>query len=225
MKGNSDPFSSAKEPADFVFVRVQFNSFSYRGRGRNPGWRHDYPRADSHLLKILGEVTSVSTTPESFRVIQLHDPDLFEYPFLYFSEPGTWDITEDEARNFREYLDRGGFAVFDDFDGQRDWMVFESCMRAVYPERRFEELHVDDPIFHCFFDIETLDMVPPYTVRGGMPEFLALRDDSGRIQVVANFNNDIGDFWEWSDESFYPVSLSNEAYKLGVNYVVYAMTH
>ncbi|HUV13834.1 MAG TPA: DUF4159 domain-containing protein [Acidobacteriota bacterium] len=230
VRGGSDPVYPVPEGHDFTFARVQFNSFSGRGRGRgrggrNPGWRHDYPRAEIHLLKILGEVTNIRTTPESYVVVQLDDPELMKYPFLYFSEPGTWDITPEEAANFREYLDRGGFAIFDDFDGQRDWRVFESCMGAVYPERRFEELQVQDPIFHCFFDIETLDMVPPYSVRGGLPEFLALRDEAGRILAVANFNNDIGDFWEWSDESFYPVDLSNEAYKLGINYVVYAMTH
>jgi len=227
VQGGSDPVFSTPEDHEFTFARVQFNSFSRRGRGRgrNPGWRHDYPRAEIHLLKILGEVTNISTTPESYVIVQLRDPELMKYPFLYFSEPGTWDITPEETTNFREYLNRGGFAIFDDFDGQRDWRVFESCMRAVYPERRFVELQLQDPIFHCFFDIETLDMVPPYSVRGGLPEFLALRDEDGRIQAVANFNNDIGDFWEWSDESFYPVNLSNEAYKLGVNYVVYAMTH
>jgi hypothetical protein len=225
VRGGSDPAYLGSEDQEFIFARVQFSSFSRRGRGRNPGWRHDYPRAEIHLLKILGEMTNIPTTPESYVVVQLSDPELMRYPFLYFSEPGTWDITPEETANFREYLDRGGFAVFDDFDGQRDWRVFESCMRTVYPERRFVKLQLQDPIFHCFFDIETLDMIPPYTVRGGLPEFLALRDDDGRIQAVANFNNDIGDYWEWSDESFYPVDLSNEAYKLGVNYVVYAMTH
>jgi hypothetical protein len=224
MPLGSDPLYPVREDQDFIFARVQFNSFSRRGRGRNPGWRHDYPRAEIHLLKILGEVTNIRTTPESYVVVQLHDPELMKYPFLYFSEPGTWDITADEAANFREYLDRGGFAVFDDFDGQRDWAVFESCTATVYPERRFEKLQVEDHIFHCFFDIETLEMVPPYRVRGS-PEFLGLRDENGRILAVANFNNDIGDFWEWSDASYYPVDLSNEAYKFGVNYVVYALTH
>ena len=229
LQGGADPAFPLSENQEFVFARVQFNYFSRRGGrrrgGRNPGWRHDYPRAEIHLLKILSEVTNIRTNPESFVVVQLHESELMKYPFLYFSEPGTWDITPEEAANLREYLERGGFAIFDDFDGQRDWRVFESCMRAVYPERRFEKLQVEDPIFHCFFDIETLDMVPPNSIRGGAPEFLALRDEDGRIQAVANVNNDIGDFWEWSDENVFPVHLSNEAYKLGVNYIVYAMTH
>ena len=102
VRGGSDPVFSTPEDQEFTFARVQFNSFSRRGRGRgrNPGWRHDYPRAEIHLLKILGEVTNISTTPESYVVVQLHDPDLMKYPFLYFSEPGTWDITPEDTRNF-----------------------------------------------------------------------------------------------------------------------------
>jgi hypothetical protein len=153
-RGESDPDFPLAEDQKFVFFRVRFDSFGRRGRGRNPGWHHDYPRAETHLLKILGELTNIRTSPDSYVIVQL-----------------------------------------------------------------------EDPIFHCFFDIQTLDMVPPYSVRGGQPEFLALRDERGRILAVAHFNNDIGDFWEWSDEGFYPIGLSNEAYKFGINYVIYAMTH
>ena len=177
------------------------HSFGKRGLHENRGLTHPTPDllVREYPRELNGQPAGRPLERLSLRTISNND------------EPGTWDITQEEVANFREYLDRGGFAIFDDFDGPRDWRVFESCMRAVYPERRFEDLQIEDPIFHCFFDIETLDMIPPYTVRGGSPEFLALRDDDGRIQVVANFNNDIGDFWEWSDESFYPVSLSNEA--------------
>lgn len=210
------------DEAEFVFARVQFSS---SGRwGRTPGWAHDYPRAERNFLKILAEVTNIPTTPRSFVVVELNDPAIVNYPLVYFSEPGTWRITAEEAENFREYLDRGGFAIFDDFDGRRDWAVFSSCMQQVFPERQLELLTVADPIFHCFYDIETLDMIPPFSYRED-PLFYGLRDDTGRLQVIVNFNNDIGDFWEWSDEAFFPVPLSNEAYKLGVNYVVYALSH
>lgn len=210
------------DPVHFRFARVQFSSYFYGGW--NPGWAHDYPRAERNFLKILAEVTGIETTPDSYAIVQLEDPEIMEYPLLYFSEPGTWNITPEEARNFREYLQRGGFAIFDDFDGARDWMNFEHCMKQVIPERNLVELTLDHPIFHCFYEIETLDMEPPYRVRG-KPTFYGLEDDNGRLQVVVNFNNDIGDFWEWSDESWYPIHLSNEAYKLGVNYIIYALTH
>ena len=176
------------------------------------------------MLRILSEVTGIETAPDSNVIVQLDDPEIMDYPLLYFSEPGTWNITPEEARNFREYLDRGGFAIFDDFDGPRDWMNFERCMKQVIPERNLVELTLDHPVFNCFYEIETLDMVPPYRVRG-KPTFYGLEDDHGRLQVVVNFNNDIGDFWEWSDEQFHPIQLSNEAYKFGVNYIIYALTH
>jgi len=210
------------DPTYFKFARVQFNSYSFRSR--NPGWAHDYPRADRNFLRILSEVTSIKTTAESFVVVRLEDPAIMDYPFLYFSEPGEWSITEEEASNFRAYLDKGGFAIFDDFDGPSDWFNFVGSMRQVFPDRTFEELTIDHPVFHCFYEIETLDMEPPYMVRG-KPTFYGLFDETGELQVVANFNNDIGDFWEWSDEGFHPIHLSNEAYKFGVNYVIYALTH
>ncbi len=210
------------ERSGFVFARVQFNS---SGRwSRTPGWAHDYPRAERNFLKILTEVTNVDTGPESHVVVRLDDPEIMHYPLLYFSEPGTWRITEAEAANFRQYLDRGGFAIFDDFDGRRDWNIFYNCLKRVVPERELELLTVHDPIFQCFYDIETLDMVPPFRYRDD-PLFYGLRDEVGRLQIIVNFNNDIGDFWEWSDESLFPVALSNEAYKLGINYVVYALSH
>ena len=210
------------KPAEFVFARVQFSS---HGRwGRYPGWAHDYPRAERNFLMILSEVTGVRTTPESHVVVQLDDPEIMQYPVLYFSEPGTWNITEREAENFREYLVRGGFAIFDDFDGQPDWRNFHACMKRVIPERELELLTVEDPIFHCFFDIETLEVVAPFRY-WDEPLFYGLRDEAGRMQVIVNFNNDLGDFWEWSDESIFPISLSNEAYKFGVNYIIYAMSH
>jgi len=206
----------------FKFARVQFSSFDFWGR--NPGWAHDYPRAERNLLKIIAEVTSIETTSDSYTVVQLDDPEIMDYPLLYFSEPGTWNITPEEAQNFREYLSRGGFAIFDDFDGPRDWANFQRCMKQVMPERNFVELAVEHPIFQCFYQIETLDMVPPYQV-WGKPTFYGLADETGRLQVIVNFNNDIGDFWEWSDQSWMPINLSNEAYKFGVNYIIYALSH
>ncbi len=193
-------------------------------RGGGPGWAHDYPRAERNFLNILAELTTVRTAPESYVVVQLDDPEIMRYPFLYFSEPGTWGITPEEAANFKEYLDRGGFAMFDDFDGPRHWAIFYQNFKRVLPDRELELLTIDDPIFHCFFDIESLDMEAPQFNRWP-PQFFGLRDEHGRLQMIINFNNDLGDYWEWSDEGLFPLSLSNEAYKFGVNYVVYSLTH
>ena len=211
-----------KTITEFTFARVQFNS---SGRwGRVPGWAHDYPRAERNLLMILSEVTGIRTSRESYVVVQLDDPKIMQYPILYFSEPGTWKITDVEAENFREYIHRRGFAIFDDFDGRQDWRNFYSCIKQVFPDRNLELLTVNNPIFNCFFEIETLEVSAPFRYWGD-PLFYGMQDEEGRLQIVVNFNNDLGDFWEWSDESIHPISLSNEAYKFGVNYIVYAMSH
>ena len=83
---------------------------------------------------------------------------------------------------------------------------------------------MDHPLFHCFYDINSLEMAPPYAVPG-LPKFYGLFDTQDRLQGVANFNNDVGDYWEWSDQGWCPIDLSNEGYKLGVNYVLYVFTH
>ncbi|MBI4446759.1 MAG: DUF4159 domain-containing protein [Acidobacteria bacterium] len=210
----------------FQFVRIRYNGFmnDFAAGRWVPPWMHDYPRAERNFLKILSEITSVKTTPESYLILDLHDPEIMNYPLLYVSEPGYWNITDEEAANLREYLKRGGFVIFDDFRGPAEWNNLTSSMKKVLPDRSFQELKLDHPVFHCFYDIETLDMIPPYEVFG-KPTFYGLFDEKNRLQVVANFNNDIGDYWEWSDESLTPVKLSNEAYKFGINYVIYGLTH
>ena len=206
---DSDEKVENPSPSKYYFARVRFTA--YDAWGRNPGWAHDYPRAERNLLTILSDVSQIRTTRESYVIVDLADPAIMQYPLLYFSEPGTWDVTPEEARNFREYLDRGGFAIFDDFDGASDWYNFETAMKQVFPDRHLKELDLSHEVFHCFYDIKTLDMVPPYEVQG-KPTFYGLSDEKGRLQAVANFNNDIGDFWEWSDEAWVPIALSNEAY-------------
>ena len=221
-----------RDPADltlFQFVRIQYNSYlaSGWGWGRNgPPWAHDYPRAENNFLKILSELTTVETSEQSFRVLRMHDKEIMNYPFLYVSEPGYWDITESESENLRAYLDRGGFVLFDDFRGVEEWRNLVRSMQEVYPDRNFRQLSIDNPVFQCFFNIDSLDLPAPYELPGmGEPTFYGMSDDDGRLFAVACFNTDIGDYWEWSDEAITAIELSNEAYKFGVNFVVYALTH
>ncbi len=217
----SDPYDAVDGAPGFAFARVQFSSYRIR---RRPGWAHDYPDAEQNLLRIIQEVTAVHTWPQAHTIVRLDSEDIMKYPLLYFSEPGEWAITPEEAANLRKYLLSGGFAIFDDFDGPWDWDNLETCMAQVLPGQHFEELVLEDPVFQSFFHIETLEMVPPYGAWAA-PTFLGIRDEAGRIQVVANHNNDIGDYWEWSEHGYYPIDLSNEAYKFGVNYIIYALTH
>lgn len=221
----------ARDPADpnlFQFVRVRYNGFAggfgFFRMGNGPPWMHDYPRAEKNFLKILLEVTNVETTPESFLILDLDDPRILQYPFLYVSEPGYWNPTAKEIANLRAFFDRGGFVVFDDFRGSADLNNLVSGLRQVSTEYSLQPLTLAHPVFHCFYDIESLHMVPPYNVPGP-PVFYGWFNPKGELQAVANFNNDIGDYWEWSDEQINPIAYSNEAYKFGINYVIYALTH
>lgn len=223
----ADRFDVRAEPdlssaPELVFARVQFDGRNGRRRG---GWAHDYPRAEQNLLRILAELTAVHTEPAAHTVVSLDSSDIMKYPVLYFSEPGGWSLTRAEAANFRDYLLRGGFAIFDDFDGAWDWEVLEANMAEVLPGRHFELLDESDPVYQSFFSIEDLDVIVHPMGHAYPPLFYGIRDDAGRLQVVANFNNDVGDYWEWSDQGWYPIDLSNEGYKLGVNYMIYAFTH
>jgi hypothetical protein len=214
----------------FTFVRLRFTplqDYGGRGgwRGRDLKWDHDYPRAERHLTRILDELTSIGPNVVGSNILSVDDPELFKYPVAYLSEPGFWTLTADEAASLREYLMKGGFVIFDDF-ASRHWFNFQDRMRDVLPDARLVELEATHPIFHSFFQIEALDHTHPYyglkSVFYGIYEE---NDPDKRLMVIVNYNNDIGESWEWSDTGFIPIELSNEAYKLGVNYIVYSMTH
>ena len=160
-------------------------------------------------------------------MMTLTDPALFRCPFVMMTEVGSAYFTEAEAAGLRDYVLKGGFVIFDDFIGPRHWANFEEQIRRVFPENRLVQLtDASHPIFDSFFRIESLDFRDPN--RGIPSEFWGMFEDndpSRRLLFIANYNNDIGDYWEWSDQGFLPIELSNEAYKLGANYVIYAMTH
>ena len=224
---------AANVPYDgtFTFIRLRYGMGGFGGgfRGRGlPPWAHDYPRAERNFMKILDEITGLTpfTGSTGGNILTLDDPELFKYPLAYMSEPGFWTLTEAELEGFRNYFAKGGFVIFDDFRGSH-WYNFESQLGQVLPDARLIELEVSHPIFHSFFEIETLDFVQFYG-RGGRAVFYGVYEDndpSARLMLIANYNNDIGEYWEYSDTGFTPIELSNEAYKLGVNYIIYSMTH
>ena len=158
-------------------------------------------------------------------VIDAADPELHRYPIAYVSEPGEWSPTQQEIDNLSDYLFKGGFLILDDFRSDYEWRIVEEIFQLIAPGHRFRVLGIDEPVFDSFFDIATLD-IPPPTFPQFRPVFLGLHennDPTGRLMAIANFNNDIGDYWEYSDRGYVPIELSNEAYKFGVNYVIYAM--
>jgi hypothetical protein len=174
---------------------------------------------------MVAQVTGVRTNPKAYQIVNLESPDIFRYPFLYFSEPGYWDITSAEAKNLREYFNRGGFAIFDDFRG-RALQNLQLQMLEVFPERRMERMDLKDPVFTTFYDIDTLEMPPPYVnPDSGTPTFWSMKDERGRIILIANADNDFGEFWEDIDDGAEVLHPAVQSFQFGVNYLIYAMTH
>jgi hypothetical protein len=212
----------------FTFVRLRWSSGgSGRFGGSGAAWDHDYPRAERHLSLIVSELTLLDMRTDSSLILSLDDPELFNYPIAFMWEPGFWALTDREADAFRAYLLKGGFAVFEDFDGAAQWANFEAGMRRVLPEARFVTLDGTERIFDSFFRITGIEsIVHPMT--GQRPRYLGVFEDndpSKRLMVVANFDNDVPEYWEWSGQGLFPFDTSNDAYKLGVNYLIYGLTH
>ena len=213
----------------FTFVRLRWTSDlgGYRRGGFNSAWNHDYPRAEQHLSLILKELTALDVRTDGSLILTLDDPELFKYPIAFMWEPGFWNLSDREAVSFRAYLSKGGFAVFEDFDGAEQWSHFEAQMRRVLPDSRFVRLENTDRLFNSFFQVKDIDAIL-HPMTGIRPSYYGVFEDndpSKRLMVVANFDNDVPEYWEWSGQGLYPFDASNEAYKLGVNYVVYGLTH
>jgi hypothetical protein len=214
----------------FVFTRVRYGAGAGLARGFfsvDEGWAHDYPTADRNLSAILDYITNMRVRVDASNILDLDDPRIFENPILYMSEPGFWTTNEAEAKNLRAYLLKGGLLILDDFDGTRDWENMVAQIKQALPDHHFIRLDVSHPVFQSFFGIKTLD-VENNIMASVPPQYLALfenNDPAGRMLALANWNNDLGDYWEWSAEGLYGEDPTNEAYRLGVNYIVYAMTH
>jgi hypothetical protein len=236
---SGDPAPQDARPEDptgydalVTFVRLRYNGaadpdFGMRGGGfnREPPWSHDYPRAERNLMHILDEVTTITPFTEGGRIVDVGDPELMKYPIAYMAEPGYWQMNDKEAENLRNYLLKGGFIIFDDFGGNH-WQNLATQMARVLPQLRWIQMDATHPVFHSFFQIESLDnLIPSYR---GQPVFLGMfenNDPRKRLIAIANYNNDIGENWEFSDTGFLPIETTNEAYKFGVNYFIYGLTH
>jgi hypothetical protein len=207
----------------FTFVRM---SYPVGMTFREPRWAHDYPLGEMNFLRILTAVSNVPTNLDGTNVLDFGDPELFRYPVIYLVEPGDWTMDEAQATALRSYLRKGGFLIVDDFPYWA-WPQFALVMGRVFPDLAWQDLDVSHPIFHSFFDIETLDIVPAYPALGDRPIFRALFEDNnpaGRMYVIANYQNDLSEFWEYSESGRYVIDETNEAYKVGVNQFIYGMT-
>jgi hypothetical protein len=226
----------APPTAEFHFARLVYQDSPYgrRGgwRGRGWGaWSTDYPDAEYHLMQGINRLTRVAGEPVDYngnggRLISLTDDSVFDYPWLYAVEVGHWELSDLEARKLREYLDRGGFLMVDDFWGEYEWSVFMESLRRVFPDKQVVDLPENHELLHVLYDLDQRTQIPG---RGGMrpekPQWRGVLDDDGRLMVAINFNMDMGDAWEHADDPWYPEPMTALAYKFAVNYLIYAMTH
>jgi hypothetical protein len=218
--GASD--ASDKEQSTFVYGRIRYHIMPYRYNRELP-WHHDYPYGDEMFPDFVQRVSNVNTTRQSYEIVDIDSPDLFKYPFTYMCEPGYLDLLPKDVENLREYFDRGGFILVDDFRGQRDLANLRAQLKKVFPDRDLVPLDVTHPIFHTLYDIDSLDIPPPY---GYEPvQFLALMDPKGNIQMIVNYNNDLSELWEWLDRGEASLHDAVTSLELGANYLIYAMSH
>ena len=224
--GRTDSESS---PSQVTLARLRWGTDlrGFRRGGFSAAWNHDYPRAEQHLSLIIKDITFTDIRTDADLVLSLDDPRLFNYPIALMWEPGFWNLTDTEAESFRAYLLKGGFAIFEDFDGPEQWNVFEAHMRRVLPDLRLVKIEKSHLLFDSFFRIKDIDAIvhPMYGLKPSYYGIFENNDPSGRLLVVANFDNDVPEYWEWSGQGVFAFDTSNEAYKLGVNYVIYGMTH
>jgi len=235
----------------FTFVRIKYDSWYGRGgrgwRGGGGGWRTDYDSpeysSDLHFSLRLQQLTSMKVNPKPI-ILELTDPRLFDYPFIYIIEPGRLHFNESEVVAMRRYLNNGGFLMVDDFWGDEEYANFEREIRRVFPDRWPEEVPLEHQIFQCVYRLKEKPQIPSinhawdgrhsgvtWEWRPGsdtsIPYYKAIKDDAGRIMVFICHNTDLGDGWEREGENewYFEEFSVKKAYPLGINIVTYAMTH
>jgi len=248
--GDSTPLPSDwQKPGEWAFARLMYPPGPNDGyRGRFDGdwrlglslWTQDGPPADRAFAAAVRRLTRIDARSVE-EGVNLEDGDeVFNWPWLYAVQVGEWGITQHQADVLREFLLRGGFFMADDFHGAYEWQMFEKRIRMVFPDRPIVEIPNQDPVFHTIYDLDDryqvpgaahLDLgykVPDYAQGpedGKGAHWRAIYDDKGRIMVAISFNSDLGDSWEWSNRPEYPERFSDLGFRIGINYLVYAMTH
>lgn len=249
-RDTEDEINIPVREAEFHFLRLEYTDLPQYHRGwgfssrdgRGTGWwLVDWPDADNHFTVGLQRLTRIDTGDP--RHLRLTDPHLFEYPWIYATQTGWWGLSDAETKQLREYLLRGGFLMVDDFwgPGREQWEVFRQTMDRVLPGELISDIDLDDSVMHVLYDIQKKDLTfipgsrhlrmrgdgtaqivqPP----GTNPAWMAMHDEKRHMVVAVNYNTDIGDAWEFADVPYYPEAMTSLAYRYGVNYVIYSMTH
>jgi len=232
------PIHNIRYDGRFTFARLKYNGGPggcyYRGE---PSWAHGYGYTDngpaeSNLLKITAEISEFRPHVDATNVIAIDDPALFKYPVAFLVEGAYLTLTDKEAAALRKYLLKGGFLIIDDSRedfqrGKNGWANLAAMLKLVLPGLHPIDMDPSHPIFHSFFDIPSFGIVRQFYDQGP-PIFRGIfadNDPKKRLMVMINFNTDVSNYWEYSAQGFRPIDESNEAYKLGVNYLIYALTH
>ena len=245
LGGDSDDYDAqSNQPAEFYWSRLRYTArtdgygggygygYGY-GYGFAGSWSRDYPKADRQFLMALKRLTRIQARPTE-QVVDLDSDKIFDYPWVYAVQVANWTFTDAEARRLHDYLLKGGFLMVDDFHGTADWDRFMTGMRMVFPNRPVEDLPDNDEIFHVLYDIGQRFQIPgeqyvqtgrTYEKDGYVPKWRAIRDDKGRIMVAICHNMHLGDAWEWADMPEYPEHFATEAFRIGLDYIMYGMTH
>ena len=221
--------------SEFHFARLAFgvNGRQFSTYPDEP-WLRDWPDAEYHFLQGVRRLTRIDAKGE-YRQVSLLNDALFDYPMIYAVKVGYWYLNQPEIERLREYLLRGGFLVVDDFHGPSEWAQFVGTLQKVFPNKTVIEIPDEHEIFHVLYDLDDRSQIPgrQSVYNGvtwehplGVPEhWRGVYDDDGRIMIAINFNMDMGDAWEHADDEFYPEPLTALAYRIGINYIIYTMTH
>jgi hypothetical protein len=247
-RGPAGPRPDFPKEGEFHFVRLEYTDdprfhrgFGFASRGaRGEGWWIvDWPDSDDHFTMGVRRLTRLAVgEPRHF---SLTDDRIWDHPWIYVTQSGWWGLTNAEVLRLREYLRRGGFLVTDDMWGEEAWEVFRNTMDRVLPGQPINDIALDDAVMHVLYDIEAKDLtwipgtrhlrrgyngeVTLQQPAGTTPAWRAMYDDHSRMVVAVNYNTDIGDAWEYADAPEYPEHMTALAYRYGINYLIYAMTH
>lgn len=226
------PSPERSEPLrDFFCSQLEHAEGGFGG-----GWQTDYPASDCKFIWGVERLTNIKAYREAPHPMEIMDPEIPDFPYLYAVEAGQMLLSDQEAARLREILLRGGFLHVDDFWGTYQLENFVEQIQKVFPDRKLETLPLSDEIFHVLFDIDKITQIPNVgnacngrqyweSSTDTEPRILGIRDDNGRLMVVATYNSDLGDAWEHMDNPCYPETLSGQAYRMGMNFIIYAMTH
>ena len=221
------------EHAEWTFARFHYDLDYEFGSFRFQRWAADYPKSDRQFVVGVRRLTRLHARSTE-HVIDAKSDDIYDWPWLYVEDAGAWLLSQEQAARLREYLLRGGFLMVDDSHGDYEWRTVLAGLHMIFPNRSVEDLENQDEIFHDFYDLDDRVQIPgtryiwgrrQYTTDSAIPVWRAIRDDKGRIMVAICHNSDVGDAWEWADSPHYPERAASLAYRIGINYILYGMTH